>query len=234
MTEAEEKTTLEDAWGDFKDSRTPPLGGLSHVCSAYCQARIANHSGAEFHWAEARKAGFPPSVLARNNRAYSFIQLKKLDQAEWELQAINDPAGRALPAVRYNRAVLALRRRYGRDKVPVAEEALEDVRAVLGGQAGDRDLYFVAAQLFAFAAEDATRVPTPAPRRAFLTEQAFDNLRRALRAGLDPEVLKNGPAHEAFRGHPDFGTLSQVVPEGPLPPLLPLRLLDPTPDVLPE
>ncbi len=238
------------AWSDFEEvHRRQPENGSARAGLAYCQAQKGHHDEViALTEPDARTGAATTAVL--NNLACAFLQRKsQLEAAEGALRAIAEP-DRNLPAVRYNRAVLALKRRIAR-KDPVPQEALDDIRAVLGAYPAHWEPHRFAAQLCAYAAEDdrqrravlsgpfaaVSGDPTPLAGVLFALqprweEQVITHLRAARNLGMDRAFLEKDPLWRNLHDHPGFKALWSIQSPRVSPAPLALRLLNPAPPVL--
>jgi serine/threonine protein kinase len=246
---------LSEAANDFAlvAGQAPGSGWEARACEcgAYaCALRMA-HAESVFLAERAEGAGCRTTALL-NNRAYSLILQSKYNEAVPVLEAI-DLADRLVPAVCANRAFLAKLRRNAPPQPFVRDESLDEMRRALVVAGDGRDPSLQAADLFAAAAEDASRQTTTlvaaagprpelaAPLAAALAavrdrhlQESADHLRSAILQGYPLRVLDVDPYFEPLADDSRFQALRQIVPPvNPSPGRAWPRLIDPVGD-LPE
>lgn len=220
---------------------------LARAGLAYCFTTQMWHTQAlDLTHEDAKTAA---TTVLLNNRACNFLQKGQLEEAGRALAAIH-PRDQQLPAVCYNRAFLAWKRRSlsGKpaignpilasvpEQVRVGANVLRDIDKVLNsprkaGEPGpDATCFATAARLYALAAEDSAQDTLRQERKA----KAIQYLRRAIDLGLmlpDPRADKEFWPYLHERS--DFQELQKIKPPAGATPSLAFRLLNPAPDRLP-
>jgi tetratricopeptide (TPR) repeat protein len=196
---------------EFQMPQGDPHEGLAHLCAAYCSAHEGDHGLALAHIDRAVQAGYPSTVVVYNNRAYSYIQRKRLDEAAAALTAIM-PEDCKLAAVRCNRARLALEYRLSHPETPLHPSALEDVCTAARAEPTPAYLLLYAAYLHALAVKDAPLMAGSAALRDRDGAMGVNFLRRALEQGVDSGSLAN-KCLDSLRDRADFQTLLRNPPK---------------------
>lgn len=183
---------------------------------AYTQLRNQKFDAAIKKYNLIHRAGYRP-LMVLNNRAYGYFNTGRLREAQNDL----DKAVQIDPhcqAVRYNRALVAMRMR-GQGKIQtIPPQALEDMERALRLGQKTSDLYRDAAILYAQAAGDDLH------HSHF--ERALSHLRQAIVAGEPPAKFDSFPSLAEALKHPEFELLLGGHPPRTTP-QPDLRLLDP-------
>jgi tetratricopeptide (TPR) repeat protein len=137
-------------------------------------------------------------TAAFNNRAYSYLQLHMLSEAQGDL----DEALRLEPglfAAHRSSVYLAFRYRFER-LTQTVDAALDHAEKALQGKPQDPVVYVFAARLYALAARD------NAGRQQEYRDKAIDYLREALGKGAKPSTL-NESTFRSLADHPSYPEL---------------------------
>jgi len=181
------------AFDDFDAAfRVAPSPELA-ACKGYCLSKARHHEAAIDSYRNALNMGHDPAVLL-NNIGFSYIQLRRLDEAEDCLKKAVE-ADESLQAAHHNLVIVCFNRAL--DGRPVPASALVHAERAIDIGPKTADLYYRIATLYALAA----RV------RPDLAQQATGYLKDAIARGLDPGLLESNPAFALFRGRPDFESL---------------------------
>jgi tetratricopeptide (TPR) repeat protein len=216
------------AQADFFEVNKQQADGPTLARIGYCSSRLRQHEMAIKQYDEAVEAGFTSAGLY-NDRAFSAWKNSDLERTRQDLGAALrvDPN---LQAALYNSAIFSLRgrERYALGGPPISESALQDIRQAVEIGPADRVMYWYAAKMYAYAAQD--DLPLDGKGRA---AQAQFYLRKAYDYGENPQGLQGLPVFKAVLGSfPEFQSLRQGPPR-PIVPIRNLRLIDPAP-YLPE
>jgi eukaryotic-like serine/threonine-protein kinase len=212
------------AQADFVEANKQQADGPTLARIGYCSSRLRQHEMAIKQYDEAVEAGFTSAGLY-NDRGFSAWKTSDLERTRQDLDAAlrADPN---LQAALYNRALFSLR---GRERNPlggprIPESALQDMRQAVEVGPADRVLYWYAAKMYAYAAQD--DLPLDGKGRA---AQSLFYLRKAYDYGENAQHLADLPVFKAVLGSfPEFQSLRQGSPR-PIVPTRNLRLVDPAP-----
>jgi tetratricopeptide (TPR) repeat protein len=214
------------AVADYEKVREPALQGESHACIAYCLIRIRQHQAADFYHDQALAEGVAPAVIY-NNRAYSYLLRRRLDEAGENLdRALAIAPG--MKAAWHNLALwvreVTLRGVMRKPDGPLPEE----IRAALaeGLEAAERALELgpASGELHV----DVARLMALARRDPDWAERALTHLEAAVQQGYHPGLWKDTLEFSDLHKHPRWRALMAQPATGPQPSTP--RLVDPITD----
>lgn len=190
--------------------------GRIQACQAYCSGKLDYHENAIAQANSAINANFITAEVL-NNRGYSWLQLRKLENAEEDLSTAIRLKG-SLQAPHYNLAHLELVRAYENQADNSALiRGIEQIHQCLEIGPERADLHYTGAKLCARAAE---------LDKSFV-EPAFDFLVNSIRLGLHPKQLEADVI--GFRALAELARFKQLAtsPDPHYEPEQTPRLLDP-------
>jgi tetratricopeptide (TPR) repeat protein len=201
---------------DLTSTEDGPADPRTLAVHAYVQLRSQKCREAIKKYNLLSHSGYRP-IMVLNNRGYGYMSMLQWEKAQLDLEkaAQLDPHNQA---VRYNRALVALRMRLQGKISSLPALALEDIEQALQLGSTTTALYRDAAILYAQAAQDT--------RQQAHFEHALFYLRQALAAGDSPAQFSPSPSLTEALKRPDFAALVNSHPAqgSPQPEL---RLIDP-------
>ncbi len=202
----------DSAFESFNTARGLSEEPLLSAAAGYSRAKLGHHEEALFYYAEAFDAGDRSASLL-NNIGYSYLRLRRLDEAERYFRMALE-VDSSLGVARHNLLTVHLRRVAAGSQV--SSDSLKIAAQAVRTAAPSAETYRDAAYLYCLAAQDDSS----------LVDDALLWLERALECGLDREGIVEDVGFSILHGTPEFKRLlktpmstTQLVP--------PQRLVEP-------
>jgi len=211
-----DQVRFDQIWEDLTFTERGTADVRTLAVHAYVQLRCQEYDAAikKYNWIQ--RSGYRP-LMVLNNRAYGYFKVRRLKEAQNDLDKAV-PLDPHCQAVRYNRALLAMRMLSLGKIQAIPPQALEDMEQALQWGPKTSALYSDAAILYAQAASEDPRHP--------YFERALSYLRQAIAAGEPLAHFERSSCLAEALKRPEFEHLlrSRPLQAAPQPNL---RLLDP-------